>query len=343
MTAPTDAAVQALAEAFERYARTRYPFERSRAAAAAGWSTDAWADYAAQGWLAMALAEHHGGIDADARVLGALMQTVGRHLLMEPLLASAVLGTASLRRSSPACLDADAPQLAAGALRVAVGLGHGALALRDDGLHGELAGVLHGDDAQRYVVGDTAAGLLCLVEPAAVQRRAYRLVDGRRAALLRFHRTPVLRLGGAEAAERLWQEAAVALCAETLGAAEALVDATAAHLKVRKQFGRTLGSNQVLAHRMSELYILREEIRALTAAAQQALAAQDGAAARAVAAARAYGIRAARSIANEAVQMHGGIGITEELPVSHHFRRLMVNAALFGGREAALRRLAAAD
>jgi alkylation response protein AidB-like acyl-CoA dehydrogenase len=138
----------------------------------------------------------------------------------------------------------------------------------------------------------------------------------------------------AEAVETVLAEATVALCAEACGIVRALVAATCDYLKLRRQFGRALGNNQVLQHRMVDMLILQQEIAALTARAQAALAGPVLERTLAVSAAKAYISRAARQVANEAVQMHGGVGVTEELAVSHHFRRLMVNAALFGDRDA---------
>jgi alkylation response protein AidB-like acyl-CoA dehydrogenase len=127
-----------------------------------------------------------------------------------------------------------------------------------------------------------------------------------------------------------------------VGVVRRLVNITNGYLKARQQFGPSLGSNQVLQHRMAELFILQEEARALTHLAQRALDAGVPDRARFVSGAKAYVGRAARRVANEAVQIHGGIGVTEELEVSHYFRRVMVANALFGGPDAHLLRFAAA-
>ncbi|HEU0199885.1 MAG TPA: acyl-CoA dehydrogenase family protein, partial [Burkholderiaceae bacterium] len=127
--------------------------------------------------------------------------------------------------------------------------------------------------------------------------------------------------------------ATVAQCAEALGIVRALVKATCEYLKIRKQFGKPIGANQVLQHRAVDMFLLQEEVAALTAAAQRALTRPAGERVRIVSGAKAYISQAARHVANEAVQMHGGLGVTEELDISHYFRRLMVNAALFGSRD----------
>jgi alkylation response protein AidB-like acyl-CoA dehydrogenase len=348
MTTDTDT-VDMLRDTMQRYAAEQYGFAQRHAILAEGCSERAWRDYAEFGWLALRLPEDDGGIAADAHAIGALMEVVGARLLMEPVLASAVLGTGLvLAAADTAQRTALLPALADGSLKLAFACDDDratgpACELRGERLHGGKINVLHGDVADRLIVAARdadAAGswALCLVDPAAtgVGRRPYRLIDGRGAASLRFDDAPVERLTAGDAAEaiaRAHDEAAVALCAETLGVVRSLVGATCDYLKVRKQFGRTIGSNQALQHRMVELFLLQQEVQALTRAAQRALDADPTQRRRAVSGARAYIATAARRVANDAVQMHGGLGITEELDVSHYFRRVMVINALFGSRD----------
>lgn len=327
-------------EGFVRYGRDRYSFEQRNKSLESGKSMrdDAWTDYADLGWLALRLPEELGGLGADAAMTGSLMETVGRHLLLEPLLASAVLGTGALLRADAGLLQELAPALADGSLKLAFAHEGQPAQWHDGRISGEKVGVLHGDVADRFVVSavdDAGAQGLYLVDAASAQvtRRPYRLVDGRGAALLKLDKAAAQALGDATALQDLLDERTVALCAEALGSTDYLVEATAEYLKVRKQFGRAIGSYQALQHRMSEMYLLCQEIRALTAAAQQSLAQPAADRARMVSGAAAYIVRAARSIGNDAVQLHGGVGVTDELAISHHFRRLMVNASLQGGHD----------
>ncbi|HUG22172.1 acyl-CoA dehydrogenase family protein [Piscinibacter sp.] len=348
MTSTTDAdTVAMLRDTMQRYADEQYGFGQRRAFLDEGFSERAWRDYAAFGWLALRLPEDDGGIGADAAATGALMEVVGARLLLEPVLASAVVGTGLvLAGASAAQRAALLPALADGTLKLAFACDDDpatgrACELRGDRLHGAKINVLHGDVAGRLLVSARdaeGAAALCLVDPTAagVERRPYRLVDGRGAANLRFEGVRVERLAEADAAEaiaRARDEASVALCAEALGVVRSLVAATCDYLKVRKQFGRTIGSNQALQHRMVELFLLQEEMQALTRAAQRDLDAEPAQRARSVSGARAYVATAARRVANDAVQMHGGLGITEELDISHYFRRVMVINALFGSRD----------
>lgn len=343
-----------LRDSAERYAADHYGFLQRQAVldGEGGYSVRAWQDYAELGWLALRLPEAAGGLDADAAAIGAVMEVVGARLLMEPIFASAVVATGLVvKQASAAQQAALQPALADGSLKLAFaddedpGAGDGCR-FKDGKLTGAKIGVLHGDLADKLIVSARTQAdevVLCLVDAAApgVQRRSYKLVDGRGAAAVRFADAAAERLGPADtdlsaaaAIADSRDEAAVAACAEALGAMRCLVAATCDYLKVRRQFGKPIGRNQALQHRMVDLYLLQEEARALTRAAQAAMSLPARERARTVSGARAYVGRAARRVANEAIQMHGGLGVTEELDVSHYFRRLMVIGALAGGHDA---------
>lgn len=336
-----------LGEAAERWAAEHYTLAQRtrRLQCAGGFDAATWRSYADLGWLALRLPEDDGGLDADALAVGALMEVVGAHLLLEPILASAIVGTGLLARlASPAQRRHWLPALAAGSTVV---LADARDRCRWQGgmLHGKALAVLHGDVTDAVIVAALDAAtqrpVLCLIDMAAAgapRRQGYRLVDGRGSAHVDLDGLTVEVMGtgddAAAALDTALAEATVAQCAESLGCVRALLAATREHLALRQQFGRALGANQVLQHRVVEMFILQEEIAALTARAQQALASPAAERDSAVAAAKAYVCRAARQVANDAVQLHGGVGISDELAVSHHFRRLMVNAALFGDRDA---------
>lgn len=350
--------LQMLRDSVARYAAEQYGFQQRRAWLdhPARHSEAAWRDYAAFGWLALRLPEAAGGLDADAAAVGALMETVGQHLLMEPLLATAVLGAGLVLHAADAEQQARwLPALADGQLKLAFASDDDAAGppctLQGDRLYGRKVNVLHGDIADHWLVAARDAdGAPVLVRVAAdapqVQCRRYPLVDGRGAALLDFDGAPAERLAGGDAGDaiaRARDEAAVALCAEALGVVRSLVATTCAYLKVRSQFGRPIGQYQALQHRMVDLFLLQEDIQALTRAAEAALSGPPEERARIVSGAKAYIGAAARHVANEAVQLHGGVGITEELDVSHHFRRVMVINALFGSRDEHLARFTEAS
>lgn len=344
-------------DSLERYVAQGYDFAARAAVlkSGAGHSERAWRDYAEFGWTALRVPAEDGGIGADAATLGDFMQIVGSRLLLEPVFASIVVGTQLLAAAArPEQRARWMPEIAQGRLKLAVAIDEGCTCSWADGrLSGRAIAVLHADIADRLVVAARDAGrgnawCLLLADPAApgLRRERIRLVDGRSAAHLHFDgvAAELLQAEGAEAAiAQARDEAAVALCAELLGALRRLVTLTNEYLKVRQQFGRAIGSNQVLQHRMAELFILQEEASALTAAAQQALSLPLLERQRLISGAKAYVGRAARKVANEAIQMHGGIGVTEELEVSHLFRRIMVANAMFGSPDAQLLRFAAAN
>ena len=336
-----------LADSAARYTSDNYHFLARHAILAqpGGYSKAAWNDYAGFGWLALRLPQQAGGLDADIVAVGALMETVGARLLMEPMLASAIVGTELLcRLGSSAQCDALLPRVADGSLKLAFihaapGGGAALAQVADGKLSGSYEGVLQADLADLWLVaaasGDGGTQVV-LVDPRAqgVAMAAYRMVDDRRAANVRFDDVSAEPLAGdaGEAIAYVLDLASVAQCAEALGIVKMLNSATLDYLKLRKQFGKPIGSNQALQHRAADTYFLELEIAALARHAQMAMGLPAAERAAQVSAARAYIVNAARKVANEAVQMHGGVGLTDELDISHYFRRLMVNAALFGNR-----------
>jgi alkylation response protein AidB-like acyl-CoA dehydrogenase len=318
------------------------------------YSPSTWTEFANLGWLALCVPEDQGGLGGDARAVASVMETVGRRLLMEPILAHAVVATFAVSRlASPAQLDAWLPELIDGSAVTVFAddvMQDEPCQWRNGALHGQRAGILHGDVANRFLVPATdeeGRQLVIAVDADApgVERIGYELVDGRGAALVRFQAVVGDVLTGTHEVQQRLQDvrdmAAVALCAETLGIVRSLVGATTEYLKVRKQFGTTIGSNQALQHRAVEMFLLQEEIKALSLAAQSALETPPEERQQIISGSRAYIIEASRRIANEAIQMHGGLGVTDELDVSHYFRRLMVSQALFGDRDSHFERFAA--
>ena len=347
-----------LRESLERYGCDQYTMAIRRAAMATpdGFSRKAWRDYSDMGWLAMPLSAAQGGFDSAPQSVGALMQYAGATLAMEPLLAQVVFCGRLLQLiGSPAAL-AHLESLGAGDVLFAFAHAEHS----GDGMVGEVhstwsAGtltgrklvVLHGDVADRFIV--TARGPqgrlgLYMVDARqpGVARESFRLVDGRGAANLTLDAASAVELtpgrDADELVQRMLDDARLALCAEAYGASKALNALTLAHLKDRQQFGKPLGVNQTLQHRMVELFILEEEGRAVMAAAYRAEAVERRAA---ILAASAHLMSLARLASHEAVQLHGGIGITEEYAVSHYFRRLMVVNRLLGDRARHVREFAA--
>lgn len=358
---PDADSIAMLQESLQRYGQGKYGFDARRAwlTAPHGYGAQAWNDYADMGWLAAAMPVADGGLGSDPTVTVALMRYCGEFLVQEPLFGSGLL----CGRILAAAGDAGRGRLESLATGRVFALAHAESA--EDGFDGEVATacrsgqltgrkvfVLHGDAADELIVSavpEGASGIaLYAVDPAqaGVRRTAYRLLDGRWAASIELQDAQASLLVESVAAgpllDAVLDEARFALSAEAHGAIGALNRATLAYLKDRRQFGTPIGTNQALQHRMVELFMLEHEVGAAIAAAARAWHGDAADRRKAIAAATAHAITAGRLASHEAVQLHGGIGITEELAVSHYFRRIMVINRLLGDRDAALRKFASA-
>ncbi|GMU69881.1 MAG: acyl-CoA dehydrogenase [Steroidobacteraceae bacterium] len=346
-------------ESLQRLLRDGYDFDRRRAIAAseAGWSREYWEQLAGLGVLALTLPEAHDGFGGGAVDTYLVMEACGRALLLEPYLATVVMGAGLVARAgSEAQRAAILPAVAAGTRQLAVAvyepgrryaldpLVTTAQPLESGGwsLSGAKTHVLNGGSADALIVSArTPRGVSLLrVDAAAdgVQRESYAMYDGQRAATIRFD---AVRIGAdallgeegaaAEAIEYAVDAAIAAVCAEAVGAMSALLETTGQYLKTRKQFGVPIGSFQVLQHRMADMLLATEQARSMAQLAASRLAdATREERRRIVSAAKVKVSEAARFVGQEAVQLHGGIGVTDELPASHYFRRLTMIEVAFG-------------
>ncbi|MFF7940259.1 acyl-CoA dehydrogenase family protein [Nocardia gamkensis] len=308
-----------------------------------GWSRDVWRQFAELGVLGLSFAEEDGGVGAGPVETMVVLEEVGRRLAPEPILDAvlvpgglvAAVGSAEQRQRI-------LPEVASGTKLLAFAhaepgvrwssseLATTAAAQGDSyTLTGVKNPVPHGDSADELVVSaalpEGGVGLF-LVTPDAtgVVRKSYRTVDGQRGAQFELTDAPAERLGGADAAEAIASvltHAQASLCAESVGAMEEALRLTAEYLKQRKQFGVTLSKFQTLTQRAADMYVSLELARSMSLYATASLA--DGADDPVIASrARLQVGRAARHIGQEAIQMHGGIGVTAEYPVSHYVARL---------------------
>jgi pimeloyl-CoA dehydrogenase small subunit len=363
-----------LRQSVERLLTDLYGFDKRRAYLAEpdGWSRALWTQYAELGLLGLPFAEKHGGFGGGPIEVMLVMEGFGRVLALEPYLATVVLGGTALRL---ACNEqqksALLPQIAEGKLLLA--FAHGERQARYDLpdvlttarpsaggwiLDGGKSVVLHGDCAQRLVVSartacerDDPHGItLFLVDAAAngVARRSYPMRDGTRAAEISLSdvelgEDAVLgEVGGAfPIIERIVEAGIAATAAEAVGAMDAMQGLTLEYLKTRQQFGRPIGQNQVLQHRATEMLMELERGRSMAMLAAMMVDEPD-------AAERAHNIamakvgigQASKFVSQNAIQLHGGIGMTEEYAVGHYFRRCMVIEHTFGDTAHHLSRLA---
>ncbi|MHA1114041.1 MAG: acyl-CoA dehydrogenase family protein [Alphaproteobacteria bacterium] len=366
-----------LKESVERFVGNEYSFETRReiVAGAAGFSPEIWAKFAELGWLAMPFPEEFGGLDGSPVDVMVLMEVFGAGLVAEPYLASIVLGGgAVLHGGSDAQKSALLPALAKGKMQLALAYAEEqsrydpadveTRAEKTDGgyvLSGRKIVAFNAEAADRIVVSARTGGgsrdpggiTLFLVErgAAGLSPRGYGTVDGGRAADLTLDGVRVADdavLGapgdGLGLLDLVLDHGAAAVCAEAVGAMQALNDATLDYLKTREQFGVPIGKFQALQHRMADMFMAVTQARAMAAMAAMRLGEPDTTARkRAISAAKVAIGRAGRLIGQEAVQMHGGIGMTDELAVSHYFKRVTMIDHLFGDKDYHLRRFADLD
>lgn len=331
-----------------------------------GWSRDLWRQYAELGLLGLTVDEQYGGAGMGVDELAVVMECFGRALVLEPFLATVVLGGGLVAAAgTPEQKAALLPGVAAGETLLAFAHTEAGSrwSLTDiaatatptaDGwtVSGEKIAVLGGDSADQLVVTartpDGVVGLF-LVDASAdgVARDAYPMQDGLRGADVRFAGAPATALGepseALAAVESVLDVATAALCAEAVGAMDRMLWLTVDYLKTRVQFGRPIAVFQALQHRAANMYVSLEQARSMAMVARLALSDDDVTARRKLVQAALLQIDgAARHVGQEAVQLHGGIGMTMEYPVGHYLKRVTVIARTFADADQ-LTELVAAD
>jgi pimeloyl-CoA dehydrogenase small subunit len=368
---------QLLKDSVTRLLADRYGFESRKAflASPEGWSRELWRQYAELGLLGVPFPEADGGFGGGAVETMLIMEAFGRALTLEPYVSSVVLAGGLIRRGGDKEQRAAlVPAIASGELLLAFAhaerqSGHdlfdvGASARKDGAsfvLNGEKGLVLHGDCADKLIVSAREAGArrdkagigLYLVDARAqgVARRGYPTQDGSRAAevtLTNVRVEPEDVLAGDEDAfplmERVVDEAIAALSAEAVGAMSEALEMTVDYLKTRKQFGVPIGSFQALQHRASDMVVALEQARSMMMLATM-MAGEENASERrkAISAAKVQIGRSLRFIGQQAIQLHGGIGMTMEYKLGHLFKRLSMIDIAFGDADHHLERLSRGD
>jgi alkylation response protein AidB-like acyl-CoA dehydrogenase len=344
----------ALRETLQRYIARDYDFERRRTLVRSplGYSAEAWARYAEFGLLALPFPEEFGGLGGNFVDVMAVMETVGRSLLLEPILSTVVICGGLIRDAASVSVKrALLPQIGAGSLRLALACYEAAgrydldsVACRADRsgdgwyLSGRKHVVLDAPSADFFLVSARVNGAsaaadgisLFLVKRSAsgLQVTPYPTHSGGRAADLGLERVAAEELIGSPGEALPYIEHAVdrgnaALCAEAVGIMAALNETTLSYLKTRKQFGVPIGSFQALQHRMADLYIAAEQARSMAIIAAVNADSQEVATRRRkVSGAKAFISQAARFVGQQAVQLHGAMGVVDEHIVGHYFKRL---------------------
>jgi alkylation response protein AidB-like acyl-CoA dehydrogenase len=356
-----------LQETVTRFVAETYDFQKREHAlkTADGWSREAYAGLAEMGLLALPFAEEDGGFGGGGVEMMIVMEALGRGLMVEPYFATVVLAGGALRHGGSAGQRADiVPGIAAGERILALahsekGLPRHILAARTtasrsgDGwtIDGCKIAVIHGQSADTFIVSAmTEEGLsLFLVDAAAkgVTVEGKRGYDGVPVATVAFSGVHVANealIGapgqGEDILSHVFEEATAALVAESVGAMAETFDVTVDYLKTRQQFGVAIGSFQALQHRAVEMLMQLELSRSMSILAALSLDIDADQRSRNISAAKAQIGKSGRIIGQEAVQMHGAIGITAEYKVGHAFKRLTAIDALLGDRDWHLARLA---
>ncbi|MGE0736853.1 MAG: acyl-CoA dehydrogenase family protein, partial [Alphaproteobacteria bacterium] len=334
-----------------------------------GFSRKVWAQFAELGWLGMAFPESAGGFGGSAVEVAVLMEAIGKGIVVEPFLSTVVLGGGALLAGGGRHEVLEGVIAGTTLLALAYAEPKSRYNLADVStkaarqgagfvLDGHKSVVLHGGSADRLVVSARTGGgqrdedgiTLFLVDANAkgVSRRDYRTVDGHRAAEIKFEHVAV----GADAAvgpvdggfallDRTIERGMAAVAAEAVGLMQVMTKMTQEYLKTRVQFGAPIGVNQVLQHRLVEMFMAQELSQSMAYMAAIKLDDEDSIErTKAVTAAKAQIGQAGRKLGQEAIQMHGGIGMTDELALGHYFKRLTMIDTMFGNADYHLRRFA---
>jgi len=363
---------RALADMVQRFLAKQYGFEARRKILRSpeGWSREIWGQLAEMGLLALQVPPEHGGMAPAAIETMLTFNAMGRALLVEPYLASAVLGSALVGAlGSTAQAEALLPAMAEG--RRIVVPAHGEAGARYDlsrvattarrgaagwVLSGRKAVVPHAAAADLLLVtartsgaADDPAGISVFAVPTGspgVRLIPYPLIDGQRGAdvVLADVTLGADALLGPEggalpALAAAWDLGVAALCAEAVGVLQATLDATTEYTRTRKQFGVPIGRFQALQHRMADMLMSVEQARSMSYLAAMVATADDlKGRRRQLSAAKVVVGQACRFVGQQAVQLHGGMGVTDELAVSHCFKRLVAIEASLGDTEHHLER-----
>jgi alkylation response protein AidB-like acyl-CoA dehydrogenase len=355
----------AFADALKRWVTKDYAFEaRNKIVhSPSGVSDAAWSMLAELGMTALPVPEAQGGFNGSAVDMFVVMQELGRGLVVEPYLAT-MIAVEALKTGGGH--DGLLEQVASGELKLACALAErqsrydleniatsATASAAGFVLNGAKSIVLHGAQAHSLLVSArSASGISLFVVPAATEGLAitdFRTLDGLRAAniVLNNVQLPAAALVGAEGQawpiiEHAADYGAALLCAEALGAMEAIFAATLDYLKTRSQFGAPIGKFQALQHRMADMYIHLEQARSMALLAAVKMASSDaGERRRTVSAAKFRIGQAAKFVGQQAIQLHGGMGVTDEVLASHHFKRLTMIELTLGDADHHLQRFIA--
>lgn len=363
----------AIRDSLSKWAAQQYDFDKRRAALSSedAWKQN-WATFAELGLLAAPLPEDFGGLGGGALDVSVVAEEFGKALVVEPYVPTVVLGAGALKYAgSAAQKDEHLAAIAGGERIIAFAqaepnsrwtLNDVSTTAKKDGpgyvLNGQKAVVLGAPQADYLLVTARTAGgqrdgkgvslFLAPKNAKGVSTRDYPTMDGARASEVYFENVSLgaeALVGAADGAlpviERIVDEANAAYCSEAVGCMRMMTDLTREYAKQRKQFGRAIAEFQVLQHRMVDMFMATEESYSMALRATIKLGEGDTERARAVSAAKVSIGKAARFVGQAAVQIHGGMGVTDEMRVGHYFKRVTMIDATFGNVDYHLKRFIA--
>lgn len=329
----------------------RMPVSRLRSLGEAGFDRDAWSEMAALGWPGIAISEEFGGSGLGIRALAIVIEEMGKTLAAAPLASTALVAATVIARFAPRDVSARwLPGIAEGSVIAALAAdeaAHPTEALPQTSLASVGTSTVI-DGAKRYVADGAAADLL-LVSAAQGDARVLALVradspgvkieqrdtiDRRGLAEIRFDAVPIdavlTAANGRNPVEHALDYTRIGLAAEMLGACSRAFEVTLDYMRTRRQFGQLIGSFQALQHRAAKLFIELELARSCVLAAVDALHRDDGDLASLASLAKSVTAELMRVMSYEMIQLHGGIGMTDEHPIGHFYRRLTMIELMFG-------------
>ncbi len=362
---------QMIQDSVSRFILNDYDFDTRRKIlkSETGYSQKNWDKFAELGWLMLPFSEEDGGLGGSMVDLMLVMEEFGKGMVVEPFIATAVMGGGLIAAAgNQEQKDDYLPRIMAGELQMAFAYAEpqsryhlnnvATSATETNGeylISGQKSVVLNGNHADVLIVAARTSGdtndkdgislfLVDAIHPS-VRRAGYANVDGHQAADIWFDNTPVLGLLGEKGKalpiiENIIDKATLAVCAEAVGAMQVAHERTLEYAKTRKQFGRTIGSFQAIQHRLVNMFMEHQQAKSILLMAVLKMDSNNGSDAKALSAAKSRIGKAANLVGRETIQIHGGIGMTDEIDVGHIFKRLTTIQFLFGSTDMHTRRFA---
>lgn len=346
-----------LADSAERYIRDKYTFEERRKFkdTSGGFSREHWSRFAEMGWLALPVPEEYGGLGSDISDVAQLMERFGYGLVVEPFVDCAILCTTIIGRANDTTLRGQLLEQIITGERI-VALAHQEVTSRNEfdfniktqatqsgdrwSITGTKHRVFYGEGCDAMLVTAESEGEIHVFvvdrDADGVVATSYELLDGTRGADIKFDHAPAILLVSGHnpsinALEEGFDNAILAMSSAAIGSMEAVMELTSEYLKTRVQYGKPLAQFQALQHRMSEMFVETDQSRAMLSGAIAAAQGSDVSKRKLMVSELKYLVSGALYfVTGQGIQLHGGIGTTEEYAVGHHYKGALMYEKRFG-------------